>query len=197
MAIGFRPQGLAGLMMPQPQVPNLQMPMPAPVPAPEAPRDRSGLWRIIGAIGDGLQVAGGGQATFGPAMMQMRDQQAQEQAFREKLKAEAEQRRQEREARMADAIALKEWERANPGQTADMRNLEWYKSLPESDRAVYDRLKPFVVNGPDGPYIVPRSAGPTASQGVTTLPPGYDPSEWEPVAGGPQASPAGGFRPGY
>ncbi len=139
---------------------------------------------IAGTLGDALLQHSGGRAVYAPAMMQRREM------LMAKQLAES-----DRAAKMADWKAQFDYERANPKPSNNdtISDFNWYKGLAPQDQAIYDRLHPVTVMGPDGPYVVPRSAigaqqGPQAST-VPTAPVG----KLTPI-GGPSQPATGGFR---
>jgi len=104
---------------------------------------------LAGYIGDALLQMNGMNPIYQPAMNERRqmEQQMQMQA-------------QQRQNDWQDWVAKKKWERDNPVPVNNdtINDFNWYKSLSPEDRALYDRLHPITIMGPDGPYAVPRSA---------------------------------------
>jgi len=91
-------------------------------------------WGILGVIGDGLQVAGGGRATYQDYM-----QQQQEYAQRlQELQAEREARRAEHMMPRAEQgfetwKQQQQWALEHPDPTSIQRSTEYIASLPEGD----------------------------------------------------------------
>lgn len=90
-------------------------------------------WGILGVIGDGLQVAGGGRATYQDHM-----QQQQEYAQRlQELQAERQARMQERQQSAEQGFETwkqqQQWARDNPDPTTLQQNVDYAYSLPEGD----------------------------------------------------------------
>lgn len=90
-------------------------------------------WGILGVIGDGLQVAGGGRATYQDYM-----QQQQEYAQRlQELQAEREARMQERQQSAEQGFETwkqqQQWALEHPDPTSIQRSTEYIASLPEGD----------------------------------------------------------------
>ena len=75
-----------------------------------------------------------------------------------------------------------------------INDFNWYKSLPDEDRALYDQFRPVTMMGPTGPIAVPRPSlgGQSGGPKPGTIEDGYrfkggnpsDPNAWEPVGGG-------------
>lgn len=182
------------------QVPP-QEPMPPQAPDSGAPRkglfskDGTG-WKILGVIGDALQTAGGGQGTYTPALMNIQEQVAKEKQLQQRLQAEAEQRRMEREAANAEWDRRFNMQRDNPAPTNAQREYEWAKTQPGMENIGYqqwvqDYYRPqmqFVSDAMGGGQMV--SKYPNAQHGG--LQPGHtedgytfmggdpgDPSNWK------------------
>ena len=138
---------------------------------------------IAGLIGDTLLRQSGGQPAYAP-MMERRQQQADEQA----------QWGLRRQADNADWTQREQWKLANVPKINDTeRDFNWYKALPQADQAIYDRMHPVIVNGPNGPTLIPRATmnGMTGPAGGTTT----TPDEWnsaKPMGGG-AGNGTGGF----
>ncbi|WP_285019572.1 hypothetical protein [Novosphingobium sp. fls2-241-R2A-195] len=127
---------------------------------------KDGLALTLGSLGDAMARAGGGQATFLPMLTANRQHQ--------RALAEAAARRQ---SDRDDWLWKQRWERENPKPVNNdtINDYNWYKSLSDSDKAIYDQMHPIYKAGPDGlTYPVARSslgggAAPTAPVGKLTL----------------------------
>lgn len=111
---------------------------------------------IVGFIGDALQQMSGGQPTYMPQMMQMKQQDAE---IRARLQAALEKRKADRE----DYTWKAEYDRANPKPINNdtINDFNWYKSLSDEDKAIYSQMKPEYRQGPDGKfYRVETAQGP-------------------------------------
>lgn len=137
---------------------------------------------IVGSIGDALLQHSGGQPVYAQNMMQRRE-----------MAMRSQQAAAERQAKWEDWKRQFDYEAAHPKPVNNdtVNDFNWYKSLSPEDRAIYDQQHPVVVQGPDGPYVVPRSAiggnaplGGNKSLG-TSLPQGWT------VQGGASTQPAG------
>lgn len=77
--------------------------------------------RLLGAIGDAMQVFGGGQATYAPMMENRRQEEGKvRQAILQRQQA-AEQAKAARVQALQDQIFLKDYDRNNPGMTNTAR----------------------------------------------------------------------------
>ena len=103
----------------------------------------------LGVLADALAGAAGREGPYAASMMAQRQQQQQ-----------AELAQQQRIQGLQDWQWKKQWERDNPAPINNdtINDFNWYKSLSPEDQAIYDRLHPITIMGPDGPYAVPRSA---------------------------------------
>lgn len=81
-----------------------------------------------------------------------------------------------------------------PELPTEARLAQWYQNATPEQKAAFDQIRPIITNG-YGSAVVPRGSLP----GAGGLPPGYDPNEWEPVAGpgGGGGNATGGFPPRY
>jgi hypothetical protein len=151
---------MGGLQMPQPQTPNLQMPMPPTPLPPEQPQGRKfGLAEIMGSLGDALLVGGGGQAMYAPMLAQQRDREDAERMLREKLAAETEQRARDRQAKIEDAMKLRQFDAANPGPTSLEQNIGLIERRWGPEAAREFAMKPTFVNNWDGTRTQVGGAG--------------------------------------
>ena len=205
MALNFQPGSLAsllqkppmgGLQMPQQQTPNLQMPMP-PLP-PEQPQGRKiGLAEIMGILGDAMQTAGGGQGTFAPFVAGQRDKADAERMLREKLAAETQQRARDRQAKIEDAIKLRQFDAENPGPTSLQRDYDFFRQQPGNEGMsigqFMDMYRPQMVLTPDGPAMMQRGAQPAPPPGLVPLTP-EEIAQLGLPEGGPTGERSGGFR---
>lgn len=181
------------------QVSPLQQPMPPQQPEPKKPGafGKGGdAWKIMGIIGDALQTAGGGQATYAPYMQQLQERISEEEKFRQRLQAQAQQKQQEREAALRDRKEILDYQRENPMPDSFARALQGAGINPESPegQALYRQRAEMLTNPVQ---LVPDGMGgyqavrPNESGGG--LPQGYDPSEWELVPGDAGGNASGGF----
>lgn len=162
----------------QQQIPQVQTPRPGTF-------ERGGRgWEILGIIGDALQTAGGGRATYAPAIAEQRQL---EEAGRQKLAQylmEQEQRKADREASLAGQKELIDYRAANPGQTQLQQNYEYARSLPGQEGMTFPQFmsmyKPQIMGSAETGYYN-MTPGVMGGGG---LPQGYDPNEWEVVPGG-------------
>lgn len=182
-----QPQGLAELLSQgaiQPQMPELTAPQ-ANLPKPGAFAKGGKGWEILGIIGDALQTAGGGQATYAPYVMNQRDLETD---GRRRL----EEYQRERQDKLSDWLFQQTWQINNPEKPAMVRDLEAWRSMTPEQQAEYARMQdvrnPIAVSGPQGTYRVPRGFGqqPTNSIQPGAVEDGYvyvggdpaNPSSW-------------------
>jgi len=158
--------GMPALLQPQSGGASLVAPTQAPK-KPGAFSQGGKGWQILGVIGDGLQVAGGGHATFAPAMLDLQQRTDEERKWQATLAAQQEHWRQEQNA-----------------PTAEQRNFQAYQAMDLPTRAMFDayhRGDPNVtLTLPNnlGIYSGPQSGLGPALQGVT----GQAPSSIPPQA---------------
>lgn len=175
-------QGLASMLQ-QPlsneQLQPAQMPDPtagfvemAPLPGvkPSTWGQGGKGWQILGIIGDALQTAGGGQATYAPAVAQ---QQALETEGRQRLQqaqAAAQQKQQDRVAALQDFIARQRYQQENPGPSSIETDLAGWNRLTPEQQAQYAQMQdvrnPIAVSGPTGVSRVPRTFGQPQTQSI-------------------------------
>jgi hypothetical protein len=192
----MKPNGILGLMNGTPGFnPNLRLPQDRQQQIDTiAAGDFSGLpakkksgFNEPGGWAEKLAAIGamlGGSSV--PLQMRMQQNEAQQRA----QKAEA-----DRQAEWEDFQRKEQWKRDNPMPMNNdtVNDFNWYKGLTPGDQAIYDRMHPIVIDGPDGRYMVPRAAmggqmmggGMPAVGSIVT-----DPRK----AGGPQVPPAVPFR---
>lgn len=136
----------------------------------------------LGVAADFLSGMAGQQGPYATSMMMQR-----------KAQQDAEAAHQERMTGLQDWQWKKQWERDNPMPVNNdtINDFKWYQGLSPSERQLYDQMKPVVVQGPDGPYVVPRSAiggtGPIGGAGLQ--------SDWDSASpmGGSGGNVTGGF----
>lgn len=167
-----RRQGLFGATVQQPAM-----------TAVEQPQKPGFDWRkLVGVIGDGLAIAGGGQAQYVPSLIDQRQRQ-QAQAYAEQ------QYQRRRQDEWTDWQRQEQWKRDNPAPVNNdtINDFNWYKSLSEEDKAIYRQMKPEYRQGPDGRFyridIAPDAGRPAIGAVVP------DPRK----QGGPSATPTGTF----
>lgn len=160
--------------------PSLQAPMQAPKKPGAFGKGGDG-WKILGIIGDALQTAGGGKATYAPMMMDLQERLDAERKWQTQLAQQAELKRQELAAKASEP-------------TTDQRNFQWYQTLTPQQRAIYDQMHPVFTQTPRGTTFVPRGSIPGAG-----VPEGLTPMTEEEMAqlglhpGGPTQPASGGF----
>ena len=127
-------------------------------------------WEILGIIGDALQTAGGGQATYAPFVLNQREQE--EEGRRRLAEHQA-----QRDGRLGDLLFIENWKRNNPAPTNAQREYEWAKSQPGMEGISYrdwvtNYYRPQFFEQGGQRYQVTQGGG---------MPQGYDPGEWEVV----------------
>jgi len=109
-------------------------------------------WNTLGIIGDALQTAGGGQATYMPYVQEQKAQQQQ-------LALRDEERRQS----IKDWVAKEIFKQQNPGPSSMETDLAaWNRMTPEQQAQfaqMQDIKNPIAVAGPTGTYRVARTVG--------------------------------------
>lgn len=178
MGMAFR-----GIDMPQlaPLDPSIAQAANAPAATPQRHGffSRQGLGvNLLGALGDTLSTAGGGQATFIPALMKQQQQRML-----------MEQENQQQAAMLQRQLALEQYKRENPGPSELQQRVEYLNSHRAGEGDTYASTYaqnggglPQVMNVPGvGLVSIPRSttpAGTSAPAPVTdraaydALPPG-------------------------
>lgn len=121
-------------------------------------------WKVLGALGDGLQTAGGGHATYMPAILDLQQRADEERKWQAQLAQQAELKQQELQA-TANA------------PTAEQKNYNWYSGLDQTGKQTYadmHRGDPYLAtNLPNGNfYAGPASGLPGALGGASSAPPG-------------------------
>ena len=185
---GFMP-GMADMTpqaMPQPAMANPMAAMSGQMAQTSqalAPKKPGINW--LGVIADALAGAAGREGPYAAQMQRKREQEFA-----------AQQGQQERMNKRDDWQWQKQWELDHPAPINNdtINDFNWYKSLSAQDRAIYDQQHPVIVQGPDGPYVVPRNAISGASAPIGG---GVHPSDWDNATpmGGP-SQPATGRFPG-
>lgn len=188
--------GLSDLLQQQ-AVQPLQQQLPQVTPPKPGTFDKGGNgWKILGLIGDALQVTGGGQATYAPAVAHERELETEGRQRLAELLMKQEQARLAREQALADQKTLIDYRAQNPGADMFTRTLQGAGmdlSSPDA-KALYRKRAEMLTNPvqlvPDGmggvTAIRPNSMG-------GGLPGGYDPNEWEVVEGDAGGNASGGF----
>ena len=170
-----QPQGLAELLgQPiQPQMPELTAPQ-ANLPKPGAFAKGGKGWEILGIIGDALQTAGGGQATYAPYVMNQRDLETQGRQKLEQLMALAQQKQADRQAALQDWQLKQQYSRENPDPTNAARMAQeagFQPGTPQYQQAILQYMqRPIMIGGEAYGYGQPPQGG---------FPSGYNPDEWE------------------
>lgn len=145
--------------------PSVTAPMasaqPAPAPAPPqlaqadpkpttwGPQGKG--WQWLGVLGDALQVAGGREATFLPAV-QASQQNAQKQLndlLAAKYKSDMDLQKE-----IAAAAAKRKIEAANPLPTSEQSNFNFYQGLDPQSRMAFDAFHPITSMGPNGVQVI-------------------------------------------
>jgi hypothetical protein len=147
------PQGLAELLGQgaiQPQIPQMQAPQ-ANLPKPGAFAKGGKGWEIMGIIGDALQTAGGGQATYAPYVMNQRDLETQGRQKLEQMIALQQQKRAEREQALEDQKTLIKYRTENEGPTNAARMAEeagFQPGTPQYQQAILQYMqRPVMIGG--------------------------------------------------
>lgn len=145
--------------------------------------------QVAGALGDALLAANGNQSM---PYTQMQNQQRQQDNLLKRMQAQ-------RQAELQDQMALYDYKRANPTPVVNdtINDFNWFKSLSESDRQIYQQLHPqytTVDNGDGTKTVMPLTPGmfnqpAQQSGGGHDLPPGYSVR-----GGGSGGNAGGGFR---
>lgn len=191
-----------GMMQPQMQQPMMQAGAMQPDMGDMTKRtpffQRSGVKQGIGILGDTLSILGGGQATYAPAMIAQKQQDAE---IRARLQAALEKRKADREDKQW------EWE-TKPKEAPNndtVNDFNWYSKLTPEQRNLYHQMKPTIAFRADGTPIAvnpmqlgqPQQSGPkpgTIEDGHEFI--GGDPSNpasWRPVGGGGVGNGTRGF----
>lgn len=174
---------LGGAQMPMMDAPEMQTaPMQDPKMPPAIkpkPFGKGGkAWKILGIIGDALQTAGGGRATYMPAMLDLQQQVDMERKW---------------QAQLDNARAIEEMKLAKgPNPTQLQLNFEYAKQQdPSLTFAKFMMMyHPQFISGADGQYQVTPEA-PAAPPGLTPM----TPEEIQQLGlGGPTPGASGGFR---
>lgn len=205
---GFMSAPIGGYQVPQMSDPTQAMSMPSILASQPAAKpklfgkDGTG-WKVLGILGDALQAAGGGHPTYMPAMLDIQQQTAAEKKWQQQLAQQAQ----------IEQLRLS-------APTADQKNLAWYQSLTPEAQDAYNKMHrgdptvTLTLPGDRGIYSGPQSGLGAALQGLaggaTNMPRVNSPEEAMKLApgtrfllpdgrigtvpGGPQVSPAGGFR---
>lgn len=183
--------GLADLV----QSPQDLMPTPN-IPKPKAFGKGGDGWKILGLIGDALQVTGGGRASYAPMVAEQQQLETQGRQRLAELMAKAQAAQEARQQALEDQKTLIDYRVDNPGQDSFGRALTGAGidlASPEA-KALYRKRAEMLTNPVQ---LVPDGMGgyqavrPNAMGG--SLPQGYDPSEWEVVPGDAGSNASGGF----
>jgi len=157
--------GLAELMgqqiMPGDQ-PGPQMQDPSIKKPGAFSKDGNG-WKILGVIGDALQTAGGGRATYAPMLQEQQLEEKRGQSLLQQIMAKAEQAKAQAQQERADYL----WKQQNQGPTGMARDLQTWQGMTPEQRQQYAQMKdvqtPIAVSGPQGTFRVPRGYGQAAT----------------------------------
>lgn len=190
LAMNAEQGGLSQMLQQQAEQPFQQQIPQVQAPKPSAFAQGGRGWEILGIIGDALQTAGGGQATYAPLMAERRELEEKGRQRLSELMMEQQQRQADRDAALEGQKALIDYRRENPGQTQLALNYEYARSQPGQESLTFPQFmsmyKPQIVGGAETGYY---NVSPGAQGG---LPQGYDPEEWEVVPGG-----AGSGQPNF
>lgn len=158
-------------------MPEMQMPE-----APQAPGKRE-VWRdVLGSVFDAMAMMGGQRGNYWGGVQREQDQ------YRDDMKDYQALQQQVNLAKYRGDIGLyeKAMEAAQgPKPTAMMQNDAFLRERYGPDFAKEYLMKPTFVQNWDGTR--------TQVGGGSALPPGYDPEEWEVVAGGAGGNVSGNF----
>lgn len=116
-------------------------------------------WKILGIIGDALQTAGGGRATYAPAMLDLQEKVDAER----KWQAQLDQQMQIAQMRLAKG----------PNPTQLQLNYEYARQQdPGMTFAKFMAMyHPQFISGPDGQYQVQQGAPAGVPEGLTPMAP--------------------------
>lgn len=119
--------------------------------------------RLLGAIGDAMQVFGGGQATYAPMMENRRQEEMAAQQAMAQRQQQAEAAKAARVQQLQDWMFQQGWKQANPDPTSMERDLQAWNDMSPQQRAQYAEMQdvrsPIAVSGPTGTYRVGRMVG--------------------------------------
>lgn len=154
---------LGGAQMPMMDAPEMQTaptqdPKMPPAIKPKAFGKGGKAWKILGIIGDALQTAGGGRATYMPAIMDLQQQVDMERKW---------------QAQLDNARAIEEMKLAKgPNPTQLQLNYEYARQQdPSMTFAKFMAMyHPQFINGADGQYQVTPEV-PSAPPGLTPMTP--------------------------
>lgn len=145
---GEQPIGLAELFNQgaiQPEIPQMQAPQ-ANLPKPGAFAKGGKGWEILGIIGDALQTAGGGQATYAPYVMNQRDLETQGRQKLEQLMAQAQQKQADREAALQDWQFKEQNKASNAARMAQEAGFQ--PGTPQYQQAILQYMqRPIMIGG--------------------------------------------------
>ena len=133
---GEKPVGLADLFAIQPQMPELTAPQ-ANIRKPGAFAKGGKGWEILGIIGDALQTAGGGRATYAPYVMNQRELETEGRQKLAQMIEAAKQRQADREAALQGQMQLHDYRAQNPGPTNAQKEYEWARTQPGMENVSY------------------------------------------------------------
>lgn len=145
--------------------------------------------KLLGVLGDSLSIAGGGQATFVPGLLEQRQRQ-------QALAYAAQQQEKQRQQGLQDWVWKQQYEAAHPkpinnDTVADYQFI--VQILGEAAGKEFLRNKanpPQYRQGPDGQFY-------RIDTSPTGAPPTFTAQDWDnaaPMQGGQSATPTGGFR---
>lgn len=197
LAMNAQQGGLSGLLQQEAAQP-LQQPIPqVQAPKPSAFAKGGKGWEILGIIGDALQTAGGGQATYAPFVGEQRELETQGRQRLAELLQEQQQRQADRQAALEGQKSLIDYRNANPGMDSFGRALSGAGIEGDEAKSLYRKRAEMLTNPVQ---LVPDGMGgyqavrPNESGG---LPQGYDPSEWELIPGDAGGNASAGFPGSY
>ena len=142
------------------QTAPMQDPQMPPAIKPKAWGKGGKAWKILGIIGDALQTAGGGRATYMPAMLDLQEKVDAER----KWQAQLDQQMQIAQMRLAKG----------PNPTQLQLNYEYAKQQPGMEKLTFPQFMamyhPQFISGPDGQYQVDTWGG-DGTDGLTPMTP--------------------------
>lgn len=159
------------------QIAPMKDPAMPPAIKPKAWGKDGKAWKILGIIGDALQTAGGGRATYMPAYLDLQEQTRKERETQQALAAKAQalsglgltpEQQQAVMSGVADYGDLK-----GAGPTQMQLNYEYAKQqMPGLTYPQFMAMyHPQFISGPDGQYQVQQGAPAGVPEGLTPMAP--------------------------
>lgn len=134
-------------------------------------------WQIMGIIGDALQAAGGGQGTYAPAMMDIREREELGRQKLAELMAQRETKQQDRAAAFQDQTRMVDYRNKNPGMTNAARmamDAGYQPGTPQFQQAVRQYMqRPIMIGGEAYGYGGGDTPAPTSGPQPGTVEDGH------------------------